>query len=376
MAEETSQEDKQLEPTERRLQKAREDGQFAQSRDLTTLGLITIFLLFIFVAGPSLMTQLVVMVKEGLTFSNPDRWADQVATWFAGPVLSLAGLLGVFALLAIVVAIVAPLGLSGFRPVFVLKFRGDRLDPIKGIQRLLSLPTLVELLKTVAKAFFVLGIGLGYLWILLGGVSALVNEDFELALQSTGSFIFNGAILMLFPLVLIGFIDALFQRYNYVRQLRMSPEEVKQEMKETEGSPEVRAKIRQKQRQMATSRMMSAVERADVVVVNPDHYSVALRYDEKSMRAPIVVAKGLDATALRIQEIAKEHTVPIARIPPLARLLYARLDIGEPIPEKLFEAVAKVLAWAYELKQGTKTRDDLPEIDSLPTLQELENAAV
>lgn len=163
MAEETSQEDKQLEPTERRLQKAREDGQFAQSRDLTTLGLITIFLLFIFVAGPSLMTQLVVLVKEALTFSSPDRWADEVVTWFAGPVLSVAALLGVFALLAIVVAIVAPLGLSGFRPVFVLKFRGDRLDPIKGIQRLLSLPTLVELLKTVAKAFFVLGIGLGYL---------------------------------------------------------------------------------------------------------------------------------------------------------------------------------------------------------------------
>jgi flagellar biosynthetic protein FlhB len=256
-----------------------------------------------------------------------------------------------------------------------LKFRGDRLDPIKGIQRLLSLPTLVELLKTVAKAFFVLGIGLGYLWVLLGGVSALVNEDFESALQNAGSFIFNGAILMLVPLVLIGVIDALFQRYNYVRQLRMSPEEVKQEMKETEGSPEIRAKIRQKQRQMATSRMMSAVERADVVVVNPDHYSVALRYDEKSMRAPIVVAKGLDATALRIQEIAKEHTVPIARIPPLARLLHARLEVGEPIPEKLFEAVAKVLAWAYELKQGTKTRDDLPEIEALPTLQELEAAA-
>jgi len=147
----------------------------------------------------------------------------------------------------------------------------------------------------------------------------------------------------------------------------MSPEEMKQELKESEGSPEVRARLRQRQRQIASSRMMSAIERADVVLANPEHYAVAIRYDPERMSAPIILAKGADALALRIREVATEHKVPIAQIPPLARYLFNQLDIGESIPAPLFEAIAIVLAWAYEVKDGDFTKD-LPDVQFTPEL--------
>jgi flagellar biosynthetic protein FlhB len=172
------------------------------------------------------------------------------------------------------------------------------------------------------------------------------------------------------PIVVVAGIDVVIQWFNFQKRMKMSPEEMKQEMKESEGSPELRNRLRQRQRQIATSRMMSAIEKADVVLANPDHYSVALRYDPEKMRAPIVVAKGVDEVALIIQTLARENQVPIARIPPLARMLHRHLKVGEPIPAALFEAVAKVLAWAYELKQVTGDNDlPLPDIGALPEME-------
>ena len=368
MAEEQSQEDKGLEPTARRLEKAREEGQFATSRDLTTLVLLSVAFLFIFTSGPLIVQQMVGMMREGLSFSDADRWTDGLAQWLAGSFLGLLGLLAALIIPLLLVSVFAPLSLSGFRPVFAFKFNWSRLDPIKGMGRLISLSTTAELVKTILKAFLILGVGMTYLIALLGNVSTLIHQDFSVAIVNTSQLVFNGALLLLAPLILIALGDAIFQRFNFMRQMRMSQEEVKQEMKDTEGSPEIKSKLRQRQRQIAQSRMMSAIERADVVVANPDHYSIALRYDQTTMAAPVVVAKGLDALALRIQDVAREHSVPIARVPPLARLMHARLEIGDPVPEQLFEAIAKILAWAYELKQGTKTQDDLPDIGQLPPL--------
>ncbi|MFZ9346638.1 MAG: EscU/YscU/HrcU family type III secretion system export apparatus switch protein [Burkholderiaceae bacterium] len=368
MAEEQSQEDKSLEPTARRLEKAREEGQFATSRDLTTLVLLSVAFLFIFTSGPLIVQQMVGMMREGLSFSDADRWTDGLAQWLAGSFLGLLGLLAALIIPLLLVSVFAPLSLSGFRPVFAFKFNWSRLDPIKGMGRLISLSTTAELVKTILKAFLILGVGMTYLIALLGNVSTLIHQDFSVAIVNTSQLVFNGALLLLAPLILIALGDAIFQRFNFMRQMRMSQEEVKQEMKDTEGSPEIKSKLRQRQRQIAQSRMMSAIERADVVVANPDHYSIALRYDQTTMAAPVVVAKGLDALALRIQDVAREHSVPIARVPPLARLMHARLEIGDPVPEQLFEAIAKILAWAYELKQGTKTQDDLPDIGQLPPL--------
>jgi flagellar biosynthetic protein FlhB len=369
MAEEQSQEDKSLEPTARRLEKAREEGQFATSRDLTTLVLLLVAFLFIMTSGPLLVQQMVGMMREGLSFSDPDRWVDSMVQWTFGSFLGLIGLLALLIIPLLLVCVFAPLSLSGFRPVFAFKMNWGRLDPIKGFGRLASLSTTAELVKTILKAFLILGVGMTYLIALLGNVSTLIHQDFSVAIVNTSELIFNGALLLLAPLVLIAVGDAIFQKFNFSRQMRMSQEEVKQEMKDTEGSPEIKSKLRQRQRQIAQSRMMAAIERADVVVANPDHYSIALRYDQATMAAPVVVAKGLDALALRIQDVAREHSVPIARIPPLARLMHARLEIGDPVPEQLFEAIAKILAWAYELKQGSKSQDDLPDIGQLPVLE-------
>ena len=369
MAEEQSQEDKSLEPTARRLEKAREEGQFATSRDLTTLVLLLVAFLFIFTSGPLLVQQMVAMMREGLSFSDPDRWVDSMVQWTFGSFLGLIGLLALLIIPLLLVCVFAPLSLSGFRPVFAFKMNWSRLDPIQGLGRLVSLSTTAELVKTILKAFLILGVGMTYLIALLGNVSTLIHQDFSVAIVNTSELIFNGALLLLAPLVLIAVGDAIFQKFNFSRQMRMSQEEVKQEMKDTEGSPEIKSKLRQRQRQIAQSRMMAAIERADVVVANPDHYSIALRYDQATMAAPVVVAKGLDALALRIQDVAREHSVPIARIPPLARLMHARLEIGDPVPEQLFEAIAKILAWAYELKQGSKSQDDLPDIGQLPELE-------
>ncbi|MEY3916561.1 MAG: hypothetical protein RLZZ140_124 [Pseudomonadota bacterium] len=369
MAEEQSQEDKSLEPTARRLEKAREEGQFATSRDLTTLVLLLVAFLFIFTSGPLLVQQMVGMMREGLSFSDPDRWVDSMVQWTFGSFLGLIGLLALLIIPLLLVCVFAPLSLSGFRPVFAFKMNWSRLDPIQGLGRLVSLSTTAELVKTILKAFLILGVGMTYLIALLGNVSTLIHQDFSVAIVNTSELIFNGSLLLLAPLVLIAVGDAIFQKFNFSRQMRMSQEEVKQEMKDTEGSPEIKSKLRQRQRQIAQSRMMAAIERADVVVANPDHYSIALRYDQATMAAPVVVAKGLDALALRIQDVAREHSVPIARIPPLARLMHARLEIGDPVPEQLFEAIAKILAWAYELKQGSKSQDDLPDIGQLPVLE-------
>jgi len=369
MAEEQSQEDKSLEPTARRLEKAREEGQFATSRDLTTLVLLLVAFLFIFTSGPLLVQQMVAMMREGLSFSDPDRWVDSMVQWTFGSFLGLIGLLALLIIPLLLVCVFAPLSLSGFRPVFAFKMNWSRLDPIQGLGRLVSLSTTAELVKTILKAFLILGVGMTYLIALLGNVSTLIHQDFSVAIVNTSELIFNGALLLLAPLVLIAVGDAIFQKFNFSRQMRMSQEEVKQEMKDTEGSPEIKSKLRQRQRQIAQSRMMAAIERADVVVANPDHYSIALRYDQATMAAPGVVAQCLAALALRIQDVAREHSVPIARIPPLARLMHARLEIGDPVPEQMFEAIAKILAWAYELKQGSKSQDDLPDIGQLPVLE-------
>jgi len=168
------------------------------------------------------------------------------------------------------------------------------------------------------------------------------------------------------PLLLIAVGDGWLQWFNFRKQIRMSPEEMKQEMKESEGSPEIKQRLRQRQRQIASSRMMAAIERADVVLANPEHYSVALRYDIEKMAAPIVIAKGMDLVALRIQEVAREHNVPVAQIPPLARYLYSQLEIGEAIPISLFEAIAKILAWAYEVKQSGGIQGEIPEVNFIP----------
>jgi flagellar biosynthetic protein FlhB len=361
------QEERTLEPSERRLEKAREEGQLPQSRDLTTFAMIAVLPVAVIAFGPLFIDQAVSLVKEGLTFGAPDQLLDQMGKWGLGSFLWFCVLVLILVLPLWIVSIFSPLSLVSFKPYFVFKFNVERLDPVAGIGRIFSVNTLVELVKNILKASLLLGIGLTYLVGLWGSFSLIVNQDINAAFAESYRLISYGFLILLVPMVLIAVADVFFQWFNFQKRMRMTQEEMKQEIKESEGSPELRAKIKQKQRQLSTSRMMAAIEKADVVLANPEHYSVAIRYDQEKMAAPVVVAKGMDAIALRIQDSAREHAVPIARIPPLARLMYAKLEIGEPVPFQLFEAVAKVLAWAYELKQENIEKE-LPDIGPLPEL--------
>ena len=363
-------EEKQLDPTERRLERAREEGQFAQSRDLTTFLVLVLFAGCLLGLGAAFMKGMVTLVEQGLTFGSSENWQEHLAEWASGPLTSV--FMWIFAIVVPLwlISAIAPLAMVKFQPVWAFKLNPDRLDPFAGLGRIFSTQTLTEVGKNILKVIIVFGVGIVYVVGLVGQISVLSRQDLNQALSNSLGLIQTGLLLLLLPVLVVAAVDVVIQWFNFSKQMKMSQEEMKQEMKESEGSPELKNRLRQRQRQIATSRMMSALEKADVVLANPDHYSVALRYDAEKMRAPIVVAKGMDEMALMIQRVAKENQVPVARIPPLARLLHRHLKVGEPIPAPLFEVVAKVLAWAYELKQATESEElPLPEIGTLPDLE-------
>lgn len=367
-----SSEERPLDPTEKRLQTAREEGQYPQSRDLTTLLVLLVFGGFVLGLGSVLSRQLVQLVQNALTFNDPDNWSDRLQEWAQGPLLMTA--VWIFALLLPiwVISILAPLALVKFQPVLAWKISADKLDPIIGLGRLLSVKTLLEVGKNIIKTVLIFGAIAIYLWGLYGHLNLLPSQDAHQAFAHTLNLLQTGFLYLMLPMVVVAVSDIALQFYDYKKRMRMSPEEMKKEFKESEGSPELKARLRQRQRQIASSRMMSALEKADVILVNPEHYAVALRYDASKMAAPVVVAKGLDELALRIQSVGKELGVPIARIPPLARLMHQRLKIGQPVPAQLFEAVAKVLAWAYEFKEKPWGNLALPELGTLPKLEDLQ----
>lgn len=365
-----SSEDKELEPTERRLEKARDEGQFPQSRDLTTLALVAVFGIFLLVFGRLFLQQLVVLVQTGLRFDRPDNWEVHLLSWTLGPLLHFIFWVMALLLPIWVFSALAPLAMVKLQPVFAWKFNPSKLDPIAGIGQLVSAKTLLELLKNLVKTVLILGVGVVYLLSLQNQLGGLIHQDLQQALSQSIGIIQWGFLYLLLPILAVALADLAIQTYDFKKRMRMSYEEMKQEFKESEGSPELRARMRQRQRELSTTRMMAALEKSDVVLVNPEHYAVALRYDPEKMKAPVVVAKGTDDLALKIQSVAREFSVPIARMPPLARLLHQRLKVGEPVPAQLFEAVARVLAWAYELRDHAR-HSPLPEVGPLPTLDEL-----
>lgn len=358
--------EKELEPTERRIARAREQGQLPQSRDLTTFIVMIIFTIFLVWIGPLLIKQLVLMTQAIFQFSEPAKLMDHMQEWLGGSLLMVLLLLAVLLIPLWIIGVLGPLSLVNFRAYFAPQFKLEKLDFVAGIGRMFTLKTLSELLKNFIKTILMLGVGFTYLVGLFTYIRSIVNLGFDAALMQTSSFILDGFMLLLLPLLLIAVGDSWLQLFDFRKQIRMSPEEMKQEGKETEGSPEIKQRLRQMQRQISASRMMAAIERADVVLANPEHFSVALRYDMEKMSAPIVVAKGADQMALRIQEVAKEFNVPIAQIPPLARYLYSQLEIGESIPLPLFEAIAQILAWAYDTKESG-VPGEIPQVDFIAT---------
>jgi flagellar biosynthetic protein FlhB len=361
-------EERQLDPTERRIQKAREQGQFPQSRDLTTLMVISAFTLALWFGGQPLSAALIKLVATGLELPKFHQdWGSTLQAWVSGPLAECLLWLLVILLPVWLVSMVAPLALVKLQPVWAFRFNASLLNPLTGMGRMFSWQTVNEALKSLLKVFFLFGLGFAYLMSHFESLHILAQQDLMHSLSIAWSIMRKGFTWLLIPLVVIAAVDVALRWFGFKKRMRMSQEELKQELKETEGSPEQRSRLRQRQRQIATARMMSALEKADVVLANPDHYAVALKYDGEKMFAPVVVAKGLDELALRMQAVAKEKSIPVARIPPLARLMHHRLKVGEAVPPMLFEAVAKVIAWAYDAKGKAEwDQGPLPDVGPLP----------
>jgi flagellar biosynthetic protein FlhB len=252
----------------------------------------------------------------------------------------------------LVIALCAPLALGGW--TFSLGFKWERLDPIAGVARLFSWQSLMELVKALAKFLVVAIVAVSLLWAREPELLHLGREPLLPALAHTAQVLGWIFLILTLPMILVAGVDVPFQIISHLRQLRMTKQEVRDEMKDNEGKPEVKNRIRRLQQEFAQRRMMEKVPTADVIIINPDHYAVALCYQSETMSAPVIIAMGVDRVALRIRERAEPHRIPQVRAPLLARALYYNGALDKPIPHSLYEAVAQVLTYLYRLR-----RDDL-----------------
>ena len=301
------------------------------------------------------------MFRRGLMLDEKlVREPDQMLVRFAD--LSTDALLtfSPFLLALMIAALATPFLLNAFNfSPKALMPKLDRMDPIKGLQRLFSWTGVVELVKAVAKTAVVGGVAAGVIWSERYDLMALLAQPAEVALSSAGHLLSYSFLAMVAAMVLIVVIDVPFQLWHYHHKLKMTREELKQEGKEMEGDPQVKGRIRMLQREAARRRMMAAVPQADVIVTNPTHFAVALAY-KSGMGAPRVLAKGTGEIARRIREIGAEHGVPLLEAPPLARALHRHVEIDQEIPGTLYAAVAEALAWVYQLSSWRQTGGQYP----------------
>lgn len=374
-------EESDLEKTEpaspRRLEKAREEGQVARSRELVTFVMLSTGLACLWSTSGLMAGHLGSALRNGLQFDRASAFDASHMMVQAGTAVlhALQALLPLLALM-LVAALVAPMLLGGWLlSAKSLTPNFSKMNPIAGISRMFSTETLVELVKTIVKSLLVGGVAW---WVISGNLAtimALMGEPVHEALAHTLRLVAGSCALIIISLLLVAAIDVPYQLWSHHRKLRMSREDLRQEQKESDGDPQVKAQIRRQQQQMAKRRMMAEVPKADIIVTNPTHFAVALKYSDKEMRAPRVVAKGTELVALRIRALAEEHKIPVLEAPPLTRALYRHTQLGAEIPVALYAAVAEVLAWAYQLhRHATEggamppSPKDLPVPEALDTM--------
>jgi flagellar biosynthetic protein FlhB len=351
-------EDSDLEKTEppssRRLEQAREEGQVAQSRELMAFMVMAGGALGLWMLSSWFVQRGEHMMRLGLTLDRQDAF-DANAIGMTLLTLGSEALttLAPFFILTMVAALATPVLLTGgwvFSPK-ALEFKGERLDPLKGVQRMISWQSIAEMVKGILKTILMGGI---VWWVVMheqDKLFAMLSLPIESALPLFGQILLYAFIGFVAGLMVIALIDVPFQLWRYYTGLKMTREELRQEMKELEGDPYLKARIRSQQREISRNRMMSEVPKADVVVTNPTHFAVALKYDREKGGAPQVVAKGMNLVAQKIRDLAGEHKVPIVELPPLARALHRHVEIGEEVPSALYTAVAEVMAYVYQLSE-------------------------
>ena len=362
-----SSQEKTHEPTARRIHEEQEKGNFARSKDVTTVAGLLSLLLFLWLGQGFMKTQAFGMGRFFLRFDDfLDLSADTAPEFFLTVLAKLATLILPLMLLGFIAALTGEVAQIGFRVVRdAFEPKWDRLNPVSGLKRMFSLTQLVEGAKAIGKLFIYAYVG--YI---------TVRGELDGLLSTSDAEVMQGAEFMWRVVLKLGFrtcgllvafagFDYWFQRRQYYKKLRMSHQDIKEEMKRTEGDPVLKQQIRSLQMQIARKRMMQDVPESDVIVTNPTHYAVALKYDPTKSGVPVVTAKGQNYMAFKIRDVALENGVPVVENPPVARLLYRKGEVGRPVPGELYKAVAQILAsvWALARKRGRSwaTRADSRE---------------
>jgi len=345
--------DRTEDPTARRLKRARDEGQVARSGELPAAAVMICSVFMLLMLGDVWFKQLSVYFGAGFTFDRKLLESPMLLPLAFGSQL-LHGLLLVLPLMLVtmVVAILASGATGGF--LFSLQSvlpDFSKLNPITGMKKIVGVNAAVELLKSILKMVLIGTVLVNLLSNHFAELMSLGAMALEPALAKAGSLISESVMWLTLCLVLIAMIDVPYQKYSFMKRMRMTKQEIKDEHKDMEGRPEVKAQIRRRQREVATARMMQKVKEADVIITNPEHFAVALSYDPSSDGAPLLLAKGVDHTAARIREEAKTHSIEIFAAPELARALYFTTELDQPIPEALYFAVAQVIAYVFSLAQ-------------------------
>jgi flagellar biosynthetic protein FlhB len=352
------------EATPRRLQQAKEKGQVARSKELASASVLIVGAVSLMWFGESLARALFSIMSRLFALKRDEIF--DVAKLFDIAGGALTSLLLPLLLILLTLFIAAVIGAAG---VGGISFSAEaampklsKMNPLSGLKRMVGLQSWVELVKSILKVGLVTGVAIYLIQASQADLIQLSMDVYPQNIFHALDILLNFVLLISCSLLIVVAIDIPFQIWQHADQLKMTKQEVKDEYKDTEGKPEVKGRIRMLQREAAQRRMMADVPQADVIVTNPEHFSVALRYQQKTDRAPVVVAKGTDHIAMKIREIAREHDITIVPAPPLARALYYTTELEQQIPDALFTAVAQVLAFVFQLKQYRKRGGQRPKL--------------
>lgn len=363
MAEEDdSGQEKTEEASARKLEKAREEGQVPRSRELTTTAILLIAGIGLYVFAGFMSKKILGLTRENFSISreaifDPNTMLARLAAAMFDGLLSIMPLVA----LLVLAAIVGPIALGGwlYSPQSMLP-KLDRMSPLAGLKRMFSVKSLMELLKALAKVLVILGATILVLQFYAQPMFRLSDESINNSIIHSLEISVQALIILSAVTIVIAAIDVPIQIWEFTKKMRMSRQDLKDESKDTDGKPEVKGRIRQLQREIAQRRMMTKVPEADVIITNPTHYAVALKYQPGTMDTPILLAKGGDNIALKIREIAAAHEIDIIESPALARAIYHTTDLDAEIPSGLYLAVAQILAYVFQLRNFRKGKGDKP----------------
>ncbi|HRK37680.1 MAG TPA: EscU/YscU/HrcU family type III secretion system export apparatus switch protein [Burkholderiaceae bacterium] len=363
-----SSQEKDLPATGRRLAQARGDGQVARSKDLSNLVVLGGGFWILVSYFPEALSRLKDGLQNQLRFDhNSLARADFISAHVVGALISSAYVFLPLAVALLCASVLTTFVNGGWAPsTKPLELDLNKLNPLTGLGNLFSKEKLTDVLKLLALCTVIGTIGWFYLAAHLKDFASLTLHPLDAGLIRMGLWLKDGIWILLFVVLVEAMIDVPLSKYQFAQRMRMSHEEVKQEHKEVEGNPQMKGRIKARQREAANRRSIAAVPKADLVVMNPTHYAVALRYDESTMAVPKVIAKGTDLVALQIRDVAKGHKVPVMQSPMLARALYAHTELDGDIPQALYTAVAQVLAYVYQVRAAMQGKGRMPLVEPVP----------